>query len=378
MVWPNLETTNACGVRGLAFLRAWREEGADVAIIAHPPTGGGAIPAEADARVVRLFHDKADLWRLPWSDARLDREIRRHKPDVVVASTPAVTVGWQAARAAARARVPFVADVRDLSVEGLRAANGDRLAYRLLDRMEREVFARAAAVTPVSDIMGDDLVSRYGVPRGKIHVVPNGHTFGDAEPSNVAKDIDAILVDTDLDASRRPLEVVDAYARVKREKPDAVFAFLGWRDDLPMSGPVKAKIAALGLAGSVRLLPRVERAEVRATLERSRVGILSLANHPAYRSAVGAKTYEYLALGLPVCVLGLPGDSEARRLVEGAGVGLFASDPDAFADHLTKLIANDAYRERLGRKAREVAKAFDRGSLARRALVEAIAPLARR
>ena len=79
-----------------------------------------------------------------------------------------------------------------------------------------------------------------------------------------------------------------------------------------------------------------------------------------------------------MCVLGLPGDSEARRLVEGAGVGLFASDPDAFADHLTKLIANDAYRERLGRKAREVAKAFDRGSLARRALVEAIAPLARR
>ena len=108
----------------------------------------------------------------------------------------------------------------------------------------------------------------------------------------------------------------------------------------PLSGEEHALIADPRLAGTVRAVGTLDRA---ATLRLQRAAnSLLLITGRERRSEATAKLYEYLAAERPIVTLGQ--DSAAAGIVEelGAGITTSATDPQAIASTLKRVVADRA------------------------------------
>ncbi len=371
LVWPNCDIADAAGVRGVVFARVWRDLGAEVVFVTHSAKPN--LPTDVPVRFLRLFHEPSDALHLLTSGRALRKVIRDSRADVLVTSSPPATVAWQAARAARAEGVPLIVDVRDLATQSLRAVTGPKLRYYVLDRMEQVAYRTAARLMAVSGIMADVLRDGYHVPPDCIALVPNGSMPFDVPRRE--KDIDGVFVGYFHDAGRRPRDLIEALCCVHATRPGSRFAFVGWKPS-----PFAETLAKALREGGVRadLVPPVPREEVGPWMARAKVGLISLADHPVFRTAVGAKTYEYLRAGLPVAALGVSGDSELRRLIEGEGVGVFSADVGEFAAQLAALLSNEARLGALSQRALEVGARYDRRAIAQRAYREVVEPVSRR
>ncbi len=97
------------------------------------------------------------------------------RPDIIVATSPPLTVGIPAWLAAARAKIPFILEIRDLWPEAaielgyLRNPHVEKAAYAL----ESFLYKRANRIVTVSHGMKTDLVAR-GISSLRCAVIPNG------------------------------------------------------------------------------------------------------------------------------------------------------------------------------------------------------------
>src|SRR5829696_336780 len=111
------------------------------------------------------------------------------RPDVIFASSPPLPVAAAAAVVAARHRVPWVMDVRDLWPEAA-VAVGELSNPRMLaaaERLERWLYRRATAITTVTDAFRRS-ISREVIDATKIHLIPNGTTQLYLDAANRAPD----------------------------------------------------------------------------------------------------------------------------------------------------------------------------------------------
>lgn len=106
--------------------------------------------------------------------SRLAEVIASERPDIVHAHSP-VLVGWPALRAARRARLPFVYEVRglweDAAVDLGHSREGD-LRYRATRAFETRLLRRADAVVTLCEGMCNEL-TRRNIPLSRITIVPN-------------------------------------------------------------------------------------------------------------------------------------------------------------------------------------------------------------
>jgi colanic acid biosynthesis glycosyl transferase WcaI len=95
----------------------------------------------------------------------------------VLASSPPLPVGAAAALVAARHRVPWVFDVRDLwpAAAIILGELSDGQMARLAERLERRLYNGAGAIVTVTEPFRRDIAQRTRDPR-KITVVTNGTT----------------------------------------------------------------------------------------------------------------------------------------------------------------------------------------------------------
>jgi glycosyltransferase involved in cell wall biosynthesis len=129
---------------------------------------------------------------------------------------------------------------------------------------------------------------------------------------------------------------------------DAVRQAPGWSLDLvgPMSDPSDRQrvIAAIGDDNRIRLHGRLPPGEATEVMRTCEVGMVLLANTPAYREATPSKLYEYFDAGLAVIGTPLPkvadliAESGAGRVAEdGAGASRvlneWADNPDELDNH---------------------------------------------
>jgi len=101
----------------------------------------------------------------------------RPRPDVIFASSPPLPVAIAAASVAARHRVPWVLDVRDLWPEAA-VALGELSSPRMLslaERLETRLYRSAAAITATTEPFRRAVVAKTDQP-GKVSVLPNGTT----------------------------------------------------------------------------------------------------------------------------------------------------------------------------------------------------------
>jgi glycosyltransferase involved in cell wall biosynthesis len=120
--------------------------------------------------------------------------------------------------------------------------------------------------------------------------------------------------------------------------------------------------------GNVTRVGQVPREEAQAYLEASDACVVILRKADLFRTVIPSKIFEAMAAGKPI-VLGV--DGEARRIVEGAGAGIFVEpeNPDALAGAILRLRDDRQLRQQLGMNARRaVERDYTRPVLARRML----------
>ena len=99
------------------------------------------------------------------------------RPDVVLASSPPLPAGAAAAMVAARHRVPWVLDVRDLWPDAavILGELRDPRAIRAAQRMERWLYRSAAGIATTTEPFRKRIRERSGGAR-EIELIPNGTT----------------------------------------------------------------------------------------------------------------------------------------------------------------------------------------------------------
>jgi glycogen(starch) synthase len=222
------------------------------------------LPKALRAPVAR---ELLEMWAL---ERRLDQVVAETRTDIVHAHSPAL-VGWPALRAARRARLPVVYEIRglweDAAVDLGHSREGD-LRYRMTRALETALLRRVDAVVTLCAGMRGELVAR-GIPAERITVVPNA-----VEPallrSPAPKD-PALLESLGL-TGRTVLGfigsfyhyegldlLIEAIPAITEAVPDVGVLLVGGG---PMEERLRAAVARQGLGDRVRFAGRVPHGDV--------------------------------------------------------------------------------------------------------------------
>jgi colanic acid biosynthesis glycosyl transferase WcaI len=276
----------------------------------------------------------------------------RRRPDLLIASSPPLSVAAAGTLVSMRHRVPALLDIRDLwpytpiSVGELAPGR----VTDALERMERWVYGKAGAVVTANDAFARYIADR--APAGKrIVAIANGTT------------------QAWLDAGARPVE----RAAVGLPRDRFVWAYAGniglahgvhhaveaqrlLGDDYRLlvigEGPRRAEVVreAETLSGQVDVRSLMPPAEAGRHLRAADAVLVS----ERQELVVSAKLYDACAIGRPI-VAACTG--ELRRLIETEGLGLVVphGDPRALAEAIREVRANPERGERLVASARAFA-----------------------
>ena len=201
---------------------------------------------------------------------RLTEVIRVERPDIVHAHSP-VLAGWPALRAARRAGLPMVYEVRglweDAAVDLGHSRTGD-LRYRATRAFETHLLRRADAVVTLCQGMRRELAGR-GIPDSRITVVPNAvepMLFRTPQPKDPALAAGLGLagrIVLGFIGSFYHYEgldlLIDALPAIRERVPQAVLLLVGGG---PMADTLRQLVAGRGLGESVRFTGRVPHDQV--------------------------------------------------------------------------------------------------------------------
>ena len=244
------------------------------------------------------------------------------RPDVILASSPPLPVALAGAVVAARHRVPWVMDVRDLWPEAA-VAVGELSNPRLLraaERLERWLYRRAAAITTVTESFRESIAANVSHPE-KIYMVPNGTT-----PLYVrAAELEPDRASLGLPANK----FIWTYAGnvgVAQGLETAIAAAAALGDGFQLliigNGPMREDLedkARLVARGSVIFHDQVPPQQVVTYLRASDALLVPLAADPILRKFIPSKLYDFCATGRPVIVLS---SGEARAVATQARAAL--------------------------------------------------------
>jgi glycosyltransferase involved in cell wall biosynthesis len=317
----------------------------------HVPLG---VPVDMDGVKVRYFPVPA-LRRLYWSPA-MGKALRQRLGGFDVLHTHSVFLWptWAAARAASRARVPYIVSPRGMLVEELIARKSPFLKRAWIALIERASLERASAIH-VNSATEEVELKRFGFALPAVHVVPNG-VIADAGQDATAELPEGVR---SIFASGRP--VVLCLGRISWKKgldrlisaivrvPDAVLLIVG-NDDEGYSGTLRELAVKEGVLDRVVFAGPVF-GTAKTKLYR-RACLLALAS---YSENFGNVVLEAMVEGCPVVVTPEVG---AAAIVEESGGGLVAQGaPQAFGDAMQSLVADPGLRADIGNRAKQSLRA---------------------
>jgi glycosyltransferase involved in cell wall biosynthesis len=108
--------------------------------------------------------------------------------------------------------------------------------------------------------------------------------------------------------------------------------------------------------GRVRYLGRVDHERVSEVLARSKLGVIPLHPHPAYRDSLPVKLFEYLAAGLPVIAIDVPRWREVLDTYD-CGVCVPFGSPPALGAAIGELLDDDERARAMGARGRRAVEA---------------------
>lgn len=368
----------AGGSRFNAFARLWRQAGHRVSVIAgNLSIATGKVPAAYRGKLVVRERDPdgVEVWRCAvdedYSKSYLGRmksfagftalatltSLRVARPDVVIATSPPLTLAAAGLAAARWHRVPWVFEVRDLWPEsavttGVLAANSP--ITRGLYALERWAYARADRINVLTPAFRDDISKRGLAPDGRIVFVPNGadlDAFSPGAPDAALRqelgwgDRFVVLYAGAHGRANALHQLVDA-AEALRDRSDILLATVGGGTELES---LRLRTQERGLSNLLWHGP-VPKGEMPRYIRAADAGAAVLQNNPTFRTVYPNKVFDYMACERPV-VLAI--DGVARELVcEDARAGVYVEPENGAA--LAEAIAQLAdHPERCAAMARQ-------------------------
>jgi glycosyltransferase involved in cell wall biosynthesis len=243
------------------------------------------------------------------------------------------------------------------------------LAYKILEALELHFYRSAAAIVILSEGFRENL-TRRGIPSEKIFAVPNGADLAEFVPQSP----DLTLKDQlglqnkfvigfigTLGAAHGLDFILDCAPRLAGE--GVQFLFIG-------TGAKKAELVARAdreKLTNVTFVETIPRQEVPRYMALVDAALVNLKASDTFLEVIPSKIFEAGALQRPI-LLGV--DGESRALVEKFGAGLFFTPENAeeFVAAIRRLRSEPALYTQLQAGCRNLAHAYDRNTLAVRAL----------
>lgn len=316
------------------------------------------------------YKKNIDITRI-WSHSIAAKNLKKllqedGKYDLIYCEIPPNDVALAAAKYARLKGIPFVADVNDLWPEAMHMVIDipiiSNIIFWPLLRDAEKVYSLCSGVIGTSDEYADRPFKRKkrNVPKRTVYVGNELCVF-DAGVEEYQKEIEksqdefwvtyAGTIGTSYDI-RTMLLAADYLA--KKGCKDICMKILG-------GGPLKEELEKLAetLSGKVEFVGYVPYEKMAAYLRKSDILVNSFVKKAP--QSIVTKIGDYLAAGRPM--INTCSSLEFKNKVEkdGFGINVEAEDKVLLADAILELYQDDEKRERMGRRAREIAeKEFDR------------------
>lgn len=313
---------------------------------------------------------KRTLNYLSYIPSAVFRAIRLGEFDVLIATSPqffCAVAGWLAAGVL---RIPWVFELRDIWPESISAVGAMKrsIVFRILEALELKLYRSASAVACLTRAFMDDLAGR-GVPREKLHFLPNGiepeawevDGAGYRERYGLtASDFVCAYVGT-IGMAHGLGTVLDVARSLAADRPEVKFLLVG-------DGADRARLAHLaareGLS-NVTFTGLVPRDTARGLLAASDVALVLLKRSPAFEKVIPSKMLEAFAAGKPV-ILGVPGEAREILMRAGCGIAIDAEDSAALRLAIEEMARSPERWRHQGAAGRSFVRAeFDRRVWAR-------------
>jgi glycosyltransferase involved in cell wall biosynthesis len=286
----------------------------------------------------------------------------------VIASTPAPFVPLQALIASRILNAKYILDVRD-SWEMESFTHQGALRNRLKERVEKTCARSADLVWVVTATLLERIRVRYALRSSVLELVPNGADLSIFHAGGVERTIDVIFLGAPA-RYRNVAGVLESVSLLARKRPGLRAVFLGW-GHVPDDANFRSAARDLRANSNVEFVRSIPRSEAARILPTTKLGIVSFSDDEIFRCAIGAKTYEYMASGVPLACLGPRGDTELGRLIESRKVGFYASSPAEFASLAARVLDDDQLWNEYSKNCVRASSDFDRRIIAQRALISA-------
>jgi len=192
---------------------------------------------------------------------------------------------------------------------------GVRLGFELLEFLLVPLLSAVVYTTP---IVGERY-RRMRVRRVRVENLPLLEMFERVDTeSRIASKDKALLYLGGITQIRGIVEVVKAFAIVKKKNPSILLYLVGQFSPKALGESVRNLILRLGIEESVQLIPPVPYEEVQQYLSKAFIGIVTYLPYPNNMSCLPNKLFEYMACGLPVVASDFP---LYRQVIEDAGCG---------------------------------------------------------
>ena len=228
-----------------------------------------------------------------------------------------------------------------------------------------ELIASCEATVVMSQSAADLLVKGYGVPAGRLDIIPHG------VPDLPLMDPAAIKPGLDLEDRQvilgfgllRPDKgyelMIEALPQIVADHPTALFVVLGAThpdflkgDGEAYRASLQARVDKLKLGKHVRFVDRfVGRVELTRWLEAADVFVTP--NTDLQQSTSGTLAY---AMGAGRAIVSTPYSYAVDLLADGRGLVVAAGSPKALATAVNTLLDDDAARAEMGRRAYEYSR----------------------
>lgn len=267
------------------------------------------------------------------------------RPDLVIASSPPISIGFLGYCIALFRRVPFVFEVRDLWPDEIVELGyiKNRLLIGASRALERFLYARAVRIVVNSPGLKEFLEKNKSVGAEKIAVVVNPSSAkesGKAAPSGIAWGKENVLYIGSHSFVYDFETVLDA----AKELPETTFVFVGsGRQKEAMEKKAKREMITNAL-----FYPSVPHAAVQGIIAEADAGIVPLGRMKLLRYIYASKTFDYMAEGKPIIFLG---EGVNRVLVcEEAQCGVCApsGDKEAIKQAIRSLFGNKGKMKEMG------------------------------
>jgi len=254
------------------------------------------------------------------------------------------------ARFAKRHKIPFIVEVNEI-VGKLRVR--DQYFIKLAKRIETEVFTQADAIVVVSTYLKEQ-IAESGVPKEKIHVIPNAadNDLFDPEKYSTEKRINYNVTSDDVVLGFIGWFVAwhnfDLLVQALAELNKTRTVYLMLVGDGVLKEQISAKARSLNCEDKLIFTGAIKHAEIPAYVQAMDICIIPGSN--AYRSPI--KLFEYMAMGKPTVAPALE-PIEFVTTNKCNAVHFIPDNAESLVSAIKTLADSDSLREEIGSRARD-------------------------